>query len=188
MYCGALEIVDENLQHIRVESRSKRRPSLENALVQNIATGCTTVVNRAAVRLTLENKVEASEILMHDWWLYQVVSAFGSVIYDDTPRIKYRQHGANVIGSSSGFKLWAERLKRQLGSNRGAIRRQAKELARAYGADMSERNAQMVSDFLRGTGSVEIRTRVAYAIRTSVHRQSRIDDMILRLLMMISRV
>ena len=39
----------------------------------------------------------------HDWWLYLVVSAFGTVVYDDRPALLYRQHGGNVIGHGAGW-------------------------------------------------------------------------------------
>ena len=86
------------------------------------------MINRAALELVTRRKVYSNEILIHDWWLYQVISAFGTVVYDTTPTIKYRQHGGNVIGSSSGARLWIDRIKRQLGLNGKFIRRQAKEL------------------------------------------------------------
>ena len=117
-----------------------------------------------------------------------VVSAFGTVLYDDSPKIKYRQHGGNVIGSSSGLKLWVDRVKRQLGPNSRAIRRQATELLRAYGSDMCAQNGRLVGEFLSCTGSGKISRRLAYAVRTPVHRQSRFDELILRILMVFSRI
>ncbi|KAF5028054.1 hypothetical protein DSECCO2_663040 [anaerobic digester metagenome] len=35
---------------------------------------------------------------MHDWWMYVVISAFGNVLYDKFPSIKYRQHDDNFFG------------------------------------------------------------------------------------------
>lgn len=188
MYCGAVEVVDENLNYIRVEKLAKREPSLENALVQNVAIGCTTMINRAALRLVTGKKVSVSEILMHDWWLYQVISAFGTVLFDNAPKTQYRQHGGNVIGSSSGVKLWVDRIERQLGPNNRVIRRQAKELLRAYGSEMCAKNCRLVSEFLVRTADNNIGGRLAYALRTPVYRQSRVDDLVLRALIVFSRI
>ena len=46
LYCSAVNLVGEDLTLIRVHRRCVRRPSFENALVENIATGCTIVLNR----------------------------------------------------------------------------------------------------------------------------------------------
>lgn len=188
MYSGALEVVNENLNHIDVIRQVPRKTSLENALVQNVATGCTVVINNTALRLITDKKVVAENILMHDWWLYQVISAFGIVLYDDTPKIKYRQHGGNVVGSSSGIKLWSNRIKRYLGTNDRAARCQANELLRVYGTDMSRKNYTLISEFLERTQVNNIVDRLVYAIRAPVYRQSMIDDIVLRALIVIGRI
>lgn len=188
MYCGALELVDENLNHISVVKQAIRKLSLENALVQNVATGCTTIINRAALRLVTGKKIAVNKIRMHDWWLYQVISAFGLVLFDDTPKIRYRQHGGNVIGSSSGIKLWGKRIKRHLGANNRAIRCQAEELLRVYGSEMSRYNYRLVSEFLEETQVGSLVQRLSYALRTPVYRQSLIDDILLRALIVFARI
>lgn len=188
MYCGAVEVVDENLNRIGIVRHVQRKPSLENALVQNVVTGCTAIINRAALRLITGKKVAVNKIRMHDWWLYQVISAFGLILYDDTPKIQYRQHGGNVVGSSSGIKLWVNRIKRYLGANNKAIRCQANELLCVYGSEMSRRNYSLISEFLERTQAINIVARLAYAIRTPVYRQSIIDDIVLRALIVIGRI
>jgi hypothetical protein len=35
-------------------------------------------------------------------WIYLVVSAFGTVVYDNEPKIFYRRHASNVFGISAG--------------------------------------------------------------------------------------
>ena len=188
VYCSALEVVDENLNHIRIEQLPKRGPELANALVQNVASGCTAMINLAALQLVTRRQVCSSKILMHDWWLYQVVSAFGTVVYDNTPAIKYRQHRSNVIGSSSGARLWIDRIKRQLGPNGKFIRLQAKELLRAYGSDMCSKDRLLISEFLERTAESSLGRRLVYALRTPVYRQSWIDNLALRTLIAFSRI
>ncbi|MXS80087.1 hypothetical protein ABF86_04795 [Nitrosomonas sp. GH22] len=42
--------------------------------------------------------------MVHDWFLYMVVSGCGGVvIYDSAPSLRYRQHAANLIGENDGF-------------------------------------------------------------------------------------
>jgi hypothetical protein len=107
-YCSRTLLVDEHNEKVLGKSpRFKRKPAFGNALVQSLGGGNTMVFNRSAKRL-LEQAQAA--VVIHDWWTYQLVSGAGGVaIYDETPSMRYRQHGANVIGSNMG---WGARLKR----------------------------------------------------------------------------
>ena len=188
MYCSALEVVDEQLNPIRVENQVRKEPSLENALVQNVATGCTTVLNEAAARLVAAKDPVPERIGMHDWWLYQVISCFGRVVFDDVPKIRYRQHGQNVIGSASGVQFWLNRVKRHFGPKNNIIKDQAAELLRLYGDDMPAAQRELVREFVDRVQAGSVWKRLTYALRSPVYRQSSLDDLILRSLMVISRV
>lgn len=102
LYCSRQKLVDEHLRPLGESPSWPRGPSFRNALVQNIATGCTIAINRRALLLSREFGDESS-IHFHDWWLYLVVSAFGQVVADDEPSLLYRQHGRNAIGTGAGF-------------------------------------------------------------------------------------
>lgn len=188
MYCGAVEVVDVQLNHIRVDRLAKKQVSLANALVQNIAIGCTTVINRAALKLINSKNVAADQIGMHDWWIYQVVSAFGQVVFDDTPKILYRQHGGNVVGYASGLRFWLNRFKRQFGPNSRTISRQAAEFLRLYGDDLSVEDHEMVWEFLDRTRADSLWERWKYALRTPVYRQRPIDTLMMRAMMVLARI
>jgi glycosyltransferase involved in cell wall biosynthesis len=98
LYCSRQVIVDETLGKLGLSSDVPRPPSLSNALVQNIATGNTVVINEAARRAILATPAPANSY--HDWWCYLVVAAVGgAVVFDRRPSILYRQHGRNVVGS-----------------------------------------------------------------------------------------
>ncbi len=66
-------------------------------LLSNVATGCTTVINRA---LRLQGRPIPREAMMHDHWLALVAATTGAMAYVDDPTVLYRQHGGNVIGAS----------------------------------------------------------------------------------------
>lgn len=100
LYFSALELVDANLKHISF-SRAPRKLSIHNALVENVATGCTIGINSSARSLILQSYPR--DYTMHDWWIYLILTAFGDVYFDTKPTIKYRQHSSNSIGSASGF-------------------------------------------------------------------------------------
>ena len=188
MYCGAVEVVDEQLRHIRVDRQATKQVSLGNALVQNVATGCTTVINKNALQLITAKRAAADQIGMHDWWLYQVVSAHGQVVFDDVPKILYRQHGGNVVGYASGFRFWLNRVKRQVGPISKTISRQAAELLRVYGDDISAENHEMVREFLDRTQASSVWERLKYALRTPVFRQRPFDSLVMRTMMVFARI
>jgi hypothetical protein len=98
LYCARQWLVDAKLNRRRLSAPVRRPPGFLPALTQNIATGCTIILNRAAVDLVLASK--PPDEAWHDWWCYLVVTgAGGSVLADPTPVILYRQHGANAIGA-----------------------------------------------------------------------------------------
>lgn len=74
---------------------------LNRLLVQNNVTGCTTLMNAPLRRLVCEYAV-AERLYMHDWFLALTAAAFGRVVFVATPLVRYRQHGDNVMGASSG--------------------------------------------------------------------------------------
>lgn len=100
LYCTRLEYVDENLKHLG-HSPIPRRIGFSNAIVENIATGCTVVFGATIRKLLLNGSPDA--MLMHDWWAYLVASAFGDIIYDEFPSIQYRQHGNTVTPWEPGL-------------------------------------------------------------------------------------
>ncbi|WP_052437408.1 glycosyltransferase family 2 protein [Vibrio hyugaensis] len=69
---------------------------LSQLVVQNIAPGCTVMVNRALLDLASPIPRQA---VMHDWWLMLVASAFGKISCVDQPTIMYRQHENNQVGA-----------------------------------------------------------------------------------------
>lgn len=98
LYCGRQRLVDAELRPIGLSPLPQRELTFANALVQNVATGCTVVLNRPARRLLA--RMPAPDGSLHDWWAYIVVSALGGrVIYDPEPAILYRQHATNAVGA-----------------------------------------------------------------------------------------
>ncbi len=140
MYCSRLEYVDESLRHLGY-SRIPSRMGFSNALVENVATGCTIVLNRQARNLITQNFPRHA--LLHDWWSYLVISAFGKVDFDPRPAIKYRQHSNNRVGATTShaesLKRRFERFVRQDGGARLLID-QAEDFHRCFGRILSTKN------------------------------------------------
>jgi hypothetical protein len=97
LYCARQSLVDAALHPIKLSARITEPPGFPQALTQNIATGCTVMLNADAVRLIAGTR-EPPDTL-HDWWAYLVVTAAGGeVLIDDEPTVLYRQHDHNAVG------------------------------------------------------------------------------------------
>ena len=98
LYCSRQVLVDAELREICPSSPVRVRPGLGPALTQNIATGCTVIVNGAAAALVAGSQAPGSTL--HDWWSYLVVAASGGrIVFDPEPTVLYRQHGLNAVGA-----------------------------------------------------------------------------------------
>jgi hypothetical protein len=97
LYCARQSLVNEALRPIRISARLNEPPGFPQALTQNIATGCTVMLNAEAVSLIASTR--APPDTLHDWWAYLVVTAAGGrVLIDDEPTVLYRQHAGNAVG------------------------------------------------------------------------------------------
>ena len=102
LYCSRTCIWNDQLETTSLSILFPKAPSFHNALVQNIASGNTMVINHAALKMLQMTCAVSVETACHDWWIYQMISgAGGKVIYDTEAFIKYRQHGGNLIGANN---------------------------------------------------------------------------------------
>ena len=60
-------------------------------------TGGVAMINHALSELWTGE--EKHDLLMHDWYLGLLASAFGNLVYIDEPTELYRQHSSNVLGA-----------------------------------------------------------------------------------------
>lgn len=112
LYCGSTRTLLESRRLAGTSPIMRRDPSFRNALVQSIAGGNTMVMNLAAFNL-LRKACQRVHFVSHDWWTYMIVAgAGGTVIYDPVPRVSYRQHGGNLVGSNTSLVAKFRRLKR----------------------------------------------------------------------------
>lgn len=110
LYCARTCLVDADNREIGRSPLFSKRPSFANALMQNLGGGNTMVFNDAARKLLLQAGADV-DVPVHDWWAYLVVSACGGrVFYDAEPVLRYRQHGANLIGMNDGTLARVRRM------------------------------------------------------------------------------
>jgi glycosyltransferase involved in cell wall biosynthesis len=179
MYCSAVEVVDASLRPLGIHRTCRRGPSFENALVQNIATGCTIVLNRSALHLFRRVPHSAA---MHDWWIYAVITAAGVVRYDPATWVLYRQHEANSIGlASTKTQQWLQRMRNHVDTGKERARtRQAGELLELLGPELTPAALSTLTRFVQAQESVP--GRVSYALTGPAFRQRRFDSIVYRVL------
>ncbi|MBC7900224.1 MAG: glycosyltransferase family 2 protein [Saprospiraceae bacterium] len=96
-----LTVVDEKLDVISESfwKHQKLDPDLcrdwKKILAQNVVTGCTLMVNKAAVSVILPFALPG---MMHDHWIAANVAKYGQIDYLSDPAVLYRQHSRNVEG------------------------------------------------------------------------------------------
>jgi len=138
LYCSAQMLADEKLNPLERTPAWPRPPSFIGAMAENIVTGCTAALNTEAANLLREGGVP-EQVHFHDWWMYLVIAAFGTVVVDDEPTLLYRQHGGNLIGRGAGW--WGRHLQilRFLLKNDwvGIMLGQIAELQSLYGGRLS---------------------------------------------------
>lgn len=187
MYFSRYTIVNEQLEIIGYSKIPKRSPSFKNALVENIATGCTICINNVARELILKD-INFAITQMHDWWIYLVVSGFGKIIYDSVPKILYRQHSSNLVGIKTGyFEKWMCRISRFL--KRGGlplVTKQAEEFKRIYSSCLNNEKKEILNKFIEERKTLA--GRIRYSVRGEVYRQALIDDIILRILIILNYI
>lgn len=160
LYCSRQTLADANLRPLRVSTGARRGPSFGNALVENVVTGCTAVLNPPGLCVAAQEVPGVAH--MHDWWLYQVISALGDVIYDDVPSVLYRQHGGNVVGSPATVAGRALARVRRVAAHGRFLPGPAQllELRRIHGSSMPEHRRRLL-DRVLGPSSWPAKLRLA---------------------------
>lgn len=186
MYCSRYVMVDEKLNPIGLSSIPRRGVSFENALVQNVASGATIVINSVSRELLLQGPPKSAR--MHDWWIYQVIVAFGEVVYDVEPGILHRLHSSNVTTRKAGtIAKWGVRVRRFLKTGGlPLVTKQAEEFRRIYGPSLPADKKAILDRFI--DSRKKFTDRLRYAVSGEVYRQSLVDNIILRVLIILNRI
>jgi glycosyltransferase involved in cell wall biosynthesis len=176
LYCGRTELISMDGHSYGVSPLFKRPPAFQNALVQNLGGGNTMVFNRAAKQIL--ERAAATDVALHDWWVYQLVSGSGGMVYfDPQPMVKYRQHRDNLIGSNAS---WRERLLRLRMMLKGRFRdwndRNIAALQQLPAHVLLSKNQAILELFAKArTGSIP--RRLYNLTRSGVYRQTFLGDL-----------
>lgn len=181
LYCSNKILVDSELNIIAENTHKKLIPGFENAVVECICTGCTSMMNRALAEKIKEHIPKRA--IIHDWWCYLVASYLGKVIFDDNSYIWYRQHGGNVIGASptlfGTICAKAEYVKK----NKGKLKGQLGDFAQLYRQD-SEKDKLV--QLLLSSEKMPAKAKVVFG--RTFYRQEKLDNLITRILFLINRM
>ncbi|HFI0578406.1 TPA: glycosyltransferase family 2 protein [Streptococcus suis] len=104
-----LTVVDQDLQ-VMTESMIRSQAHHANTqlvqeLTENTVTGGVSMINHSLASLWTKTE----DIIMHDWYLALLASAFGKLVFIDKAGELYRQHADNVLGArtlSKRLKKW----------------------------------------------------------------------------------
>ncbi len=185
LYCARQQLVDSALNPIGLSQRFLREPSFENALVENIVTGCTSALNISALKLVLQLK-RPDLLDFHDWWLYLIISAFGKVVIDDEATIKYRQHGKNVIGRGVGPMRYLQAAKFMRRKSWVHIMfKQILLLKEAYKPELTRSQLHLMETYFDPLSGYSL-LRLVFSLRR--FRQTLLDEVLLRTLLVVATV
>lgn len=108
-----LRVVDADLRFVEksffdFQRLKSTQASFCNLLFQNMVTGCSVLANRA---LIVKATPIPSGVVMHDWWLALIASAFGHIYCIDRSMLSYRQHSSNQVGAKGwSFEYFKKRF------------------------------------------------------------------------------
>ena len=186
VYCSAKQLVDEQLNPLsQALHYNNVRPDFGNALVENMCTGCTCVINREMLQLLKGRTPDFT--VMHDFWIYLVGSCFGRVLYDQESYILYRQHSGNELGAASNLLENYRRRIKNFKKHRGQLTRQAGELLRLYEKELSGDNKKLTAnrtlaeELVQAKKDKKIRRKLVK--EGKVFRQRKSDDGIMKVLL-----
>lgn len=178
LYCARTLNVDAADRPLGLSPAWRRPAAFGNALTQNVAAGNTIVFNAAARRLVQRAGADV-QVPVHDWWLYLLVAGCGGcVTYDDAPVLRYRQHGANLIGASAGLGDRLARARGMWGGRHRAWHRQH-EAALERVADLLHADAARALALFRQARGLPLPRRLAAYRRSGIYRQTALGTLAL---------
>ena len=151
-----LKVVDEHLNVIaesfwKYQKINPRDNTLNRLLCQNVVTGCTVLINKPALDITLPIPDGA---ILHDWWIALVVATFGQIFYVPRATILYRQHLSNETGAKNwNFisiikKIFKKKEIEEIKKNYLATIEQAKSFLKKYNNNLFSSHKEMLNAYI----------------------------------------
>lgn len=147
LYFSNTMAVDEKLNPLfKTHDEATLRLDKAASLVRYFILGCTMVFDKKLVDFVSRHK-PVHKIMMHDLWIHQTCAFFGEILYDNEPRILYRQHSSNAAGIGSSKMKRIRRLKKSFATYERRHFRElnAKNLLATYGELFNESDYNLIS-------------------------------------------
>lgn len=172
-YCSRTIIADENLENRHLSKAHFKPSNFRNALVQNICSANTMLLNADAAQLIQSESREVEAVIAPDWWIYMLITgAGGQVVFDQEPSLIYRQHGRNQFGGNKSLMASARRMAMMMrGDYSGWVDINIRSMQQSEHR-LSGANRQCLADFARMRDGNAFQ-RVAAFRKLGLHRQSR---------------
>ena len=143
LYYSNKTFVDADLRLIS-EEHIRFYGDFFDILWQSLASGCTMVLDRPMVELSVRDMPEQFESI-HDAWCYRLAVMCGAaLVFDPVSHILYRQHGDNVCGQKTSILIGWKTIRNAFSANRFGIRRLLAEVVRLRDRDIAPENRQYV--------------------------------------------
>ena len=188
LYFANTQLVDANLKNIKnIKKIVKRKINLGNALIENIAAGCTMVFNSQVCEFLKDIKEkEMKKGYLHDNLAYRIAFCTGKVIYDEKPCILYRQHGNNVIGNSSSFKDKLIKRRKNINKSINLRSNMANFILEKFSNNIEEEKKVTIKKVALYKSNILKKMNLLFDIR--IKRMNIIDDIIYRIGILLGKI
>lgn len=171
LYGSRSELVDENGRRIGFSHRCRRPSSFANALVQNIVSGNTMVLNHNALELIRAAGTDI-DVSAHDWWAYLLITGSGgAMVYDPYPTVRYRQHLSNLYGSNVSYAAMCRRVRKLLAGDYRDWNARNLAALRERSSLLHEDNKRLM-DLFDASRSGGVTQRLFWLLRAGLYRQT----------------
>lgn len=183
LYCANALMTDHNLNEIGLFRDRCPVITPQTCLIQNVATGCTTLFNRKAAILFVNRQID--NIVVHDQYLYILCMLFGVVVYDHIPHMLYRQHGLNQVGKPTLVKRLSTSLVK-LFSHSHSLEQRARQIYGEFTGELQGEALEAVKKiaFYR----TSMRTVCSLLFDNNFRYDSKLSNLIFRLKIIIGRL
>ncbi len=186
IWCSRVVNCDTDLHQLSLSPMPRHPPSFRHALMQNVVQGNTLLLNRPAYDLIATANAATGPVVMHDWWIYQLISgAGGLIIYDPIPSVLYRQHGGNLVGANSALRTRLAGVQRMFDGTYRHWSRTNLAALQASRHHLTPENRTLLDDFAGLQGSLP--QRIAAMWRGRFFRQGRFSQGALWLAVLLGR-
>ncbi len=177
LYGSRTTLVNNNLEVLGSSPDFTKKFGLQNALVQSFSGGNTMVFNHRLKEL-FEKLPESARIVSHDWMLYIVCAAVkGNIVFDRKPKILYRQHDRNLVGSNKNFFSKLSRLSKIFNGEYKEWNRLNYIILYCLKDNIAKEYFDII-EYYYGASKGNLFSRVALLQRSGVYRQSAFETMI----------